>query len=275
MRKKLVMMLALLGLSFSNSNTYAADTVFPDVNPVAHSWAIEPLTFMSQKGVIRGDEHGRFNPDAPVTKAEFVVMVYKLFDQYRPNISNGSTNRIVDAPQNYWGHKYISEMVTSAWSGIYFTDKGVCFDPERQLTRIGMAKLLSNIYTPKEPTDQEIYDAVSKMKDIPVKVFTNPDEIESYQNDGRYGYLEGIDTTNTLYPLLFVKDSEGMHTNFDDYTFVTGSTLTSLQLDGLMTTYNGEFEAYDPLTRAEAVTILYRLYKHLENNGEIKAYSSK
>lgn len=42
-----------------------------------------------------------------------------------------------------------------------------------------------------------------------------------------------------------------------------------------MTAYKGEFEAADPLTRAEAVNILHRLYKYLQANQTLSLFSSK
>ncbi|MBB6023461.1 hypothetical protein HNR77_004561 [Paenibacillus sp. JGP012] len=102
------------------------------------------------------------------------------------------------------------------------------------------------------------------MKDIPKREYK--DEL---LDDGRYN--EEIDGTNKVFPLLF----EGLELS-DDHSALVGARLAGLQKYGIITTNaNDMFNPKQNITRAEAATILHRLYLVLEADGELKRYSSK
>ena len=50
---------------------------FTDVQPLA--WYAEALRWAAKKGLVRGYEDGSFRPEAPCTRAETVMMLYRAF----------------------------------------------------------------------------------------------------------------------------------------------------------------------------------------------------
>lgn len=81
-----------LGLSVPVS---AADTPFQDV-PSSH-WAMEYIETAAQNGWVSGDENHRFQPEQPVTGAEFITMVTRML--YPSEIQAGSSEGV-------WYHPY-------------------------------------------------------------------------------------------------------------------------------------------------------------------------
>lgn len=81
-----------LGLSVPVS---AANTPFRDV-PSSH-WAIEYIQTAAQNGWVSGDENHRFQPEQPVTGAEFITMVTQML--YPDEIQAGSSGGV-------WYHPY-------------------------------------------------------------------------------------------------------------------------------------------------------------------------
>lgn len=264
--KKTLVSLLLAGSLISGTTTPAfANQPFPDLNPASHSWAMESVSFMVQKGIVKGDEKGRFNPDAKVTKAEFVTMVHRLFDTYRPQTFVDS--QFLDVPKNHWAYKEISDMSQKMNFGhfAYFTEAGQKFEPDKPMTRMGAVNLIPDLYDLVE--DDDAYSIVSGMRDL--KVIVSADDY----SDNRYDY--GVDMTNNVFPFVFYPAPDGTFDAQDDYSYTVSLRVASLQKAGIMTAYKGEFEAADPLTRAEAVTILHRLYKYLQDNQMLSLFSSK
>jgi S-layer homology domain len=263
--KKLLAFLLFTGTLISGTPSVSANQTFSDLNPASHSWAMDSISFMMQKEVIKGDEKGRFNPDAKVTKAEFVTMVHRLFDKYRPIESEA--NYFLDVPKNHWAYTEITELASLMDFGhyAYHTENGQKFAPDQPLTRMGAVNLIPPIYD--QVTGDEAYSIVSGMKDF--NVIVDSEEIE----DNRYEY--GVDMTNTVFPLVFDTTPDGAVQASDDYSHIASISVASLYKLGIMTTHNGEFEAAELLTRAEAVTILHRFYNYLENSRLLSEFSSK
>jgi len=266
MKRKLTSLL-IAGMLLSSSSTpvFAEAKSFPDVNPTLHSWAVNSIQFMSEKGIVVGDEQGRFNPDAKVTKAEFVSMVHRLLDKYRSE--NDSEIQYIDVPKNHWAYAAITDIGQLMDYGhySYSTGQGIKFDPEQPLTRLGAANLIPEVFNYVD--DQEVYTIVAGMRDFKI--------VNANENFNDNRYEEGVDMTNSIFPLVFYKGNDGTYEPDDDYTYMISTKVASLQKLGLMTAYNGSFEAADPLTRAEAVTILHRLYNYLSNSGKLAEYSTK
>ncbi|ATO48607.1 S-layer homology domain-containing protein [Brevibacillus laterosporus] len=265
MKKRIVLAITLASSLLIGSTAASAQTSnFKDVSETQHSWAISSISFMTEKGVVTGYSDGTFKPDEKVTKAEFISMTHKLFDKYRSQ--ELVVDKFIDVPKNYWAYTAIYDMAPMMDTGnfSYYTKEGKVFDPDKELTRMGVVNLLPEVYSPISL--DEAYKRVSKMQDFKIVVSDNYD-------DNRYMY--GVDMTNTVFPFVIDYLDNGTMKIFDDYTEVVAPKVASLQQHGIMTTYNGEFEAADQVTRAEAVTILHRLYNHLKDNGELSKYSSK
>lgn len=262
--KKIALTLAIVSTMLFGSTAASAQTTnFTDVSETKHSWAISAINFMNEKGVVTGYSDGTFKPDDKVTKAEFVTMTHKLFDKYRSK--EPAESKFIDVPQNHWAYNEIFDIAAKMDFGhfAYWTEEGKKFEPDQELTRIGVVNLLPDIYN--QVSDEETYKIISEMKDFK---FVESDDFE----DERYN--DGVDMTNTVFPFIIYYSDDGTINFSDDYSAVIAPKVASLQQHGIMTAYNGEFKATDHVTRAEAVTILHRLYTYLKDNGELAKYSS-
>ncbi|MGG4401616.1 S-layer homology domain-containing protein [Paenibacillus amylolyticus] len=262
MKKLVIIMFLLSSLIAGSTAASAKSSTFNDVSQYKHSWAIESIEFMSKKGIIKGYQNGNFKPDNSVTKAEFITMFSQLFNKYITN-DDTPTRKFKDVPASHWAYSSTSKALSQFTYSTYAIKKGNnYFYPDNKLTRIGVANLLPVLYDEIDD-DQEVYDILHTMKDIPKREFK--DEL---LDDGRFNYE--IDGTNKIYPLLF----EGLELS-DDHSALVGSRLSALQKKGIMTANEGLFNPKKTITRAEAATILHRLYLDLKADGTLKEYSSK
>ncbi|WP_244297239.1 S-layer homology domain-containing protein [Brevibacillus antibioticus] len=145
-----VFLALILGLfSIYPAVTHAAPK-FHDVDPKKYGWAMNSISCMVDKGVASGYPDGRFQPERLVDKAEMTVMVYSLFDQYRPykpnqktDYSNYHIELFSDVPKNHWAYKEINSIVTRDWwNAVSYTPAGYKFYPDAKLNRIGTANVL-------------------------------------------------------------------------------------------------------------------------------------
>ncbi len=95
----LIMAFALVLTLFAGlTAASAADVTFTDV-PSTH-WAYPYITYLANKGILVGDGSGRFRPNDPVTRAEFIKMIDEVFG-LKTSVATSFTN--VPA----WASEYI------------------------------------------------------------------------------------------------------------------------------------------------------------------------
>ncbi|MDD4689526.1 MAG: S-layer homology domain-containing protein [Eubacteriales bacterium] len=76
--------------------------IFPDV-PMSH-WAYEYIQSLAQKGIVSGNENGEFQPEANVTREQFVKM---LVEGLNIELTDEKCN-FTDADEEKWYYKYIA-----------------------------------------------------------------------------------------------------------------------------------------------------------------------
>lgn len=114
-----------------------AQTEFNDVDAKQYAWAMEAINFMTSQSIISGYTDGTFKPQKAVTKAEFTVMVYKLFDKYRPNTKHDNQlSKFVDIPEKHWAYQSITEIYDNSFTNEFTINKSnaLLFEPEHHLT---------------------------------------------------------------------------------------------------------------------------------------------
>lgn len=120
--KKTLAIISALSITALTSTAFAAAS-FPDM-PETH-WAYSYVTQLVENGTVNGDESGNFNPDAHVTRAQFVKMLGK-----------GTTEaQYTDVDTSHWGYEYIKT------SGVAPDESGA-FRPDEDMTRGDIAELL-------------------------------------------------------------------------------------------------------------------------------------
>jgi len=84
---------------------------FPDVAPAR--WFFPYVAWAAELGFIRGDEHGNFNPDAPVSRQELAAMTARAADL---EIAPAGT---IDFPDGCtttaWARDYVYAVVSAGW----------------------------------------------------------------------------------------------------------------------------------------------------------------
>lgn len=140
-------MLARLTPGFSEDGSYSPSD-FGDVS--ADHWANKYISFAQAEGIINGYENEdgtySFNPDAPVTRAEFSAMIVRF-----KNISQQSESRFEDVA-GHWAEGYIAALVDAGIIGGY--EDGT-FRPDRTINRAEATKIVNGAVgrTPDESID--------------------------------------------------------------------------------------------------------------------------
>lgn len=103
-----------------------AQSSFSDVR--GH-WARDFIDVLAQRDVIAGFPDGTFQPDKPVTRAEFAAIVRRAFNQNRVRNYRG----FVDVPSNYWATPAIREAYETGFMSGY---PGDVFRPSQQIPKV-------------------------------------------------------------------------------------------------------------------------------------------
>ena len=107
----------LLAILLLTCPVFAA--TFPDVDQYAEY--AEAVEYVSEAGIMVGDENRNFNPDKTVTRAEMATIICKMLGE-TDNLP--SSTAFTDVPINHWANKYIGKavelsIVSGYGNGIY------------------------------------------------------------------------------------------------------------------------------------------------------------
>ena len=69
--KKVVSLMLVLSIALSMCLVSSAG----EINELKGHWAEETLNEWIQLGLLKGDNHGKYNPDSKITRAEFMALV--------------------------------------------------------------------------------------------------------------------------------------------------------------------------------------------------------
>lgn len=108
---------------------------FTDIDSDAYGWAQKEIEYLAVKGIVSGDEN-KFDPDRPVTRAEFVAMLVKALElddnvDYVMNFS--------DIEENSW---YAGPVKAAVKEGIIKGVSDRAFHPADTVTREQIAAIL-------------------------------------------------------------------------------------------------------------------------------------
>ena len=112
-------------------------------------WASVPIAALSAKGILDGFPDGSFQPNKPITRAEFAEMIRRAFEQP----ASRKALKFNDVESNYWAIGAIDEATqTRFMSG--FPDGS--FQPNRQIPRLQALLALATGLNlqPKSPANQ-------------------------------------------------------------------------------------------------------------------------
>lgn len=86
----------------------ALAATFPDVAEDAEYAGV--VDYISNIGIMVGDDQGNFNPDKVVSRAEMATILCSLLGEKENLSTNGSV--FLDVPASHWANKYITKAVS-------------------------------------------------------------------------------------------------------------------------------------------------------------------
>ncbi|MFY0543784.1 S-layer homology domain-containing protein [Brevibacillus sp. H7] len=145
-------LITLLQLSIFSSFTEAQFYPFTDIS---NSYARTEISLLHKQGIVMGDGKGRFYPNQPVTRAEFVTMLGRTLG-IKP--VNSPIQAFRDVPQRHWGNGWIH---AGAQLGLIGGTSPSTFDPSRYISRQEAAAILVRSQKPRyiENADVAVSDA--------------------------------------------------------------------------------------------------------------------
>lgn len=150
--------------------------VFDDIDCV--SWAKDAIEELYKKNILNGDGNGKFNPERPVTREEFVKMYVVAFSVAAGNKELPS---FIDCMKDDWYYTYVTNAYTS---GLVNGLSAELFGAGTQITRQDVSVMLLRLLL-----DREI------KLDSEEKTFNDSKEIAEYARQA-VGILAGMNIVN-------------------------------------------------------------------------------
>lgn len=123
-------------LSYSSSS-FAQTKTFPDV-PAKH-WAEDSIYYLVEKGAVKGNDKGMFEPGKEITRAEAATMMARILNL---PIDNNAKPSFGDS-QNEWYTPFIAAVEKA---GVVKGKIPGVFDPTGKIDRVSMASMLVEAY---------------------------------------------------------------------------------------------------------------------------------
>ena len=132
----------------TKSNSYA------DVDRGA--WYNHAVSTLSAMGIVKGDTKGKFNPDAPITRAEFAAIAARFDDK-----ANTTTADFSDIA-SHWAKNEISAASNNGWINGY---PDGTFKPDNHITRAEAMTLVNRVLKRLPETRDDLRDDMIKWSD--------------------------------------------------------------------------------------------------------------
>lgn len=132
-----------------------------DVQPAIHTfidvapndWYGESVSAVAEAGLIVGYPDGAFRPDAPITRAEFAVIV----SRFSAAVSHGG-NSFPDVPDEHWAERQIARAEYLGWINGYPDGS---FKPDQPITRAEAITMLNRVLERAVETGHMLPDMIS------------------------------------------------------------------------------------------------------------------
>ena len=107
-------------------------------------------------GIVKGDSHGKFNPNAPITRAEFAAIAARFDDK-----ANTTAVDFSDIA-SHWAKNEISAAANNGWINGY-TDG--TFRPNNKITRAEAMTLVNRVLKRLPETAEDLHNDMIKWSD--------------------------------------------------------------------------------------------------------------
>jgi S-layer homology domain len=189
------------------------DVVAPDVkqqggavnlSDISGNWAEPFISVLVEKGIIAGYPDGTFQPDRPVTRAEFAALVNKAFPD-APVVRESI--RFRDVPQRFWAADAIAK---ASSTGFLAGFPNGTYGPSQNIKRID--SLVAFINGTKLQAEGTAADVDT--------LFTDTNQVPSYGRDGLVAATNRCVTVSVSYPEGRTFNPTGQATRADVAAFL-------------------------------------------------------
>ena len=137
----------------------------------ADAWYHEAVSVLAGKGIVNGTNEGTFQPERPITRAEFAAIAARF--------AKASTEKTVDFPDvsaDAWYYQAVQTAVSYGW--INGTSEGT-FQPDRSITRAEAATIINRMMA--RIADRSAVDdgAGTRFPDVPASHWAFYDVVEA------------------------------------------------------------------------------------------------
>lgn len=139
-------------LRVRKDDTKRYPTSFGDVP--SDEWYADYVGYLTGKGIIKGRSETVFDPDAKITRAEFVALLARAA-RFK---ASESANKFSDVADSHWAKSYITTMSEKQIIGGY---PDGTFGPERNLTRAEAAKIVIKLLKDADAVGKTIANDIS------------------------------------------------------------------------------------------------------------------
>ena len=136
-----------------NANSTKSNS-YSDV--AAGAWYNHAVSTLSAMGIVKGDSHGKFNPNAPITRAEFAAIAARFDDK-----ANTTAVDFSDIA-SHWAKNEISAAANNGWINGY-TDG--TFRPNNKITRAEAMTLVNRVLKRLPETAEDLRNDMIKWSD--------------------------------------------------------------------------------------------------------------
>ena len=136
-----------------NANSTKSNS-YSDV--AAGAWYNHAVSTLSAMGIVKGDSHGKFNPNAPITRAEFAAIAARFDDK-----ANTTTADFSDIA-SHWAKNEISAASNNGWITGY---PDGTFRPDNKITRAEAMTLVNRVLKRLPETEEDLHDDMIKWSD--------------------------------------------------------------------------------------------------------------
>lgn len=136
-----------------NANSTKSNS-YSDV--AAGAWYNHAVSTLSAMGIVKGDSYGKFNPNAPITRAEFAAIAARFDDK-----ANTTAVDFSDIA-SHWAKDEISAAANNGWINGY-TDG--TFRPNNKITRAEAMTLVNRVLKRLPETAEDLHNDMIKWSD--------------------------------------------------------------------------------------------------------------
>lgn len=128
-----------------------------------HNWAKKAIEVMVGQGIVKGRTDEKFDPNAKITRAEFAALIIRMIGY---DTDNDTVLPFEDVDKDSW---YYNPVAAAYEKGLINGRKGVIFDPDGNITRQEMAKIIAKVLENKSFRIEE---------DMKLDIFKDEDDID-------------------------------------------------------------------------------------------------